>query len=215
MGEFRFGFVPRRNRDGDDTPRKSARGNDPRFQTRDFGQAYPTDQALTASTNEALDQPHRLPFPIDSQNGPLVFFHRFCDSLGIYDRSSENSFILEKDLDQEQSEYLAALLGLYSHQEFILLFLEQTSGPDRLWIVKTPRSPELVIEALRRLNFTPVIVRTPKDQIEIWFIDILERHANVLKVLTPDVNGSADLTLGGAEMLGNQDRTTAIKGWRK
>ena len=144
-----------------------------------------------------------------------MFFHRFCDSLGIYDRSSENSFILEKDLDQEQSEYLAALLGLYSHQEFILLFLEQTSGPDRLWIVKTPRSPELVIEALRRLNFTPVIVRTPKDQIEIWFIDILERHANVLKVLTPDVNGSADLTLGGAEMLGNQDRTTAIKGWRK
>ena len=140
---------------------------------------------------------------------------QIADSLGFYDKSSENSFILEEDLEQQQSEYLAALLGLYLRQEFVLLFLEQASGPDRLWIVKTPRSPELVIEALRTLNLTPVTVRRAKDQTEIWFIDIVGKHADALKILTSGVNGSANLTRGVAEMLSDQDRTTAIKGWRK
>ncbi len=140
---------------------------------------------------------------------------QIADSLGIYDKSSENSFILEMDLEQKQSEYLAALLGLYSRQEFILLFLDEAGGGDRLWIIKTQRSLEVVIAALRKLKLTPVTVRTEKDQNEIWFIDLGDKHAGALKSFTSEVNGRVSLTAGVAEMLGNQHRTTAIKGWRR
>jgi len=140
---------------------------------------------------------------------------QIADSLGIYDKSVENSFILEADLGKEQSEYLAALLGLYSHQEFILLFLEEPSGLDRLWIVKTPQSQEEVIATLRRLKLTPVTLRTVKDQNEIWFIDFGEKRAENLKIFTSDVNGLASLTAGDAEMLGNPSRNKAIRLWRK
>jgi hypothetical protein len=140
---------------------------------------------------------------------------QIADSLGIYDKSSENSFILEADLERKQPEYLAALLGLYSRQEFILLFLEQASGLDRLWIIKTPQSLEVVIATLRKLKLTPVTVRMEKEQNEIWFIDVADQRAGALKLFTSDVNGRASLTAGVAEMLGNQDRATAVKGWRQ
>jgi hypothetical protein len=140
---------------------------------------------------------------------------QIADSLGIYDKSSENSFILEADLDRKQPEYLAALLGLYSRQEFILLFFDEASGPDRLWIIRTPQSLDLVIATLRKLKLTPVTVRTEKDQNEIWFVDIGEKRAGTLKIFTSEVNGRVSLTAGAAEMLGNQDRTTAVKGWRQ
>jgi hypothetical protein len=140
---------------------------------------------------------------------------QIADSLGIYDKSSENSFILETDLERKQSEYLAALLGLYSRQEFILLFFDEASGPDRLWIIKTPQSLKAVIATLRKLKLTPVTIRTEKDQNDIWFIDFGEKRAGALKIFTSDVNGRTSLTAGVAEMLGNQERTTAVKGWRQ
>jgi hypothetical protein len=140
---------------------------------------------------------------------------RIADSLGVYDKSLENSFILEADLGKEQSKYLAALLGLYSHQEFILLFFDEPAGLDRLWIVKTPKSQEEVIATLRRLKLTPVTVRTVKDRNEIWFIDFAEKRAEDLKIFTSDVNGLASLTEGAAEMLGNPNRSKAIRLWRK
>jgi hypothetical protein len=140
---------------------------------------------------------------------------QIADSLGIYDKSSENSFILEADLQRTQSEYLAALLGLYSRQEFILLFFDEASGSDRLWIIETPQSLKAVIATLRKLKLTPVTVRREKDQNEIWFIDFGEKRAGALKIFTSNVNGWASLTAGVAEMLGNQNRTTAVIGWRQ
>jgi hypothetical protein len=140
---------------------------------------------------------------------------QIADSLGIYDKSSENSFILKADLERKQPEYLAALLGLYSRQEFILLFLDKASGPDRLWIIKTTQSLEVVIATLRKLKLTPVTVRREKDQNEIWLIDFGEKRAGTLKILTSDVNGRASFIAGVAEMLGNQDRATAAKRWRQ
>jgi hypothetical protein len=138
-----------------------------------------------------------------------------ANSLGIYDKSSENSFIVEADLEQMQSEYLAALLGLYSRQEFILLFLDEAGGGDRLWIVETPQSLEIVVAVLRKLKLTPVTVRTEKDRIEIWFVDPGDKRAEDLKMFTSEVNGRANLIAGVAEMLGNQDRITAVKQWRQ
>jgi hypothetical protein len=140
---------------------------------------------------------------------------QIADSFGVYDNSSENSFILEADLGQKQPEYLAALLGLYSRQEFILLFFDEASGTDRLWIIKTPQSLDLVIATLRKMKLTPVTVRAEKDQNEIWFIDFGEKRAGALKNFTSEVNGRASLTEGVAEMLGNRDRATAVKGWRQ
>jgi len=140
---------------------------------------------------------------------------QITNGLEIYDKSSENSIILEADLEQKQSEYLAALLGLYSRQEFILLFLDKAGGGDRLWIIKTPRPLEVVIATLRKLKLTPATVRTEKDQNEIWFVDLGNKRAGDLKIFTSDVNGQASATVGIGEMLGNQDRPNAVEGWRQ
>ncbi len=145
----------------------------------------------------------------------LVDDVHIADSLGIYDKSSENSFILEADLGQKPSEYLAALLGLYSRQEFVLLFFDEAGGPDQLWIIKTPQSLGAVLPTLRKLNLTPVTVRPEKDQTEIWFVDFGEKRAEDLKMFTSGVNGRASLIKGVAEMLGNQSRTVAVRGWRR
>jgi hypothetical protein len=140
---------------------------------------------------------------------------QIADSLGIYDVSSENSFIVEADLEQEQSKYLAALLGLYSRQEFVLLFVEEASDLDQLWIIKTPQSLEAVLATLRKLKLTPATVRFKKGQNEIWFVDSGDKRAGDLKVLTSVVNGRASITAGVAEMLGNHRRRMAIKAWRQ
>ena len=140
---------------------------------------------------------------------------RIGDSLGIYGESSENSFILEADLDQKQSEYLAALLGLYSHQEFVLLFLEDSRGGDGMWIIKTLQSLDVVIPALRKRKLTPVTVRTDKDRTEIWFIDFGKKRTEELRRFASDVGGQGSVTAGVAEMLGKQDRTAAVKFWRQ
>lgn len=140
---------------------------------------------------------------------------RIADSLGIYDTSAENSFILEADLEQKSSEYLAALLGLYSRQKFVLLFLDEPGGHDRLWIIETPQPLQAVISALRKRKLTPATVRTEKDQAEIWFVDLEEKRAADLKNLTSDVHGRAISAAGAAEMLGNQGRAKAVNGWRQ
>lgn len=140
---------------------------------------------------------------------------QIADSLGIYENSSENSFILETDLAKKQPEYLAALVGLYSRQEFVLLFSSEASGADRLWIIKTPQSLDVIIATLRKMKLTPVTVRIEKEQNEIWFIDFGQKSTEALKILTSEVNGRASLTAGVAEMLGNQDRATAVNGWRQ
>jgi hypothetical protein len=137
------------------------------------------------------------------------------NALGIYETSSENSFILETDLKKKQSEYLAALTGLYSRQEFILLFFEAANGADRLWIIKTQRSPENVIAALRKWNFTPATVRPEKDQTEVWFVDPGDKREPDLKNFTSEVQGHANLDPGMAELLGNPDRTAAVNAWRQ
>lgn len=140
---------------------------------------------------------------------------QIADSLGIYEKSSENSFILESDLQQEPSEYLAALLGLYSRQEFVLLFREEANGPDRLWMIKTAQSLDVVIATLRKWKLTPVTVRAEREQKDIWFIDSGAKRDVALQAFTSEVNGRASQTTGVAEMLGSQDRAAAIRGWRR
>jgi hypothetical protein len=140
---------------------------------------------------------------------------QITESLGIYDASSENSFILEANLARKQSEYLAALLGLYSRQEFVLLFFDDPSGHDRLWIIKTPQPLDAVVATLRKWKLTPVTVRTRTDQNEIWFIDFGERRTDALNSFISEVHGRRSVIAGTAELLGNQRRGTAVEGWRQ
>ena len=140
---------------------------------------------------------------------------QIADSLGVYDMSSENSFLVEAELEQKQSEYLAALLGLYQRQEFILLFFDDPGGHNRLWIIQTPQSLQAVLSALRKSKLTPVTVRIEKEETEVWFVDLGEKHAALLKDFASEVDGRATLTAGVAELLGNPDRTSAVKLWQQ
>lgn len=78
--------------------------------------------------------------------------------LGVYDKSSENSFLMRTSLDRGPMEYLGSLLGLYERQSSILLFSPQTGGSDRLWIIRTPRSFGSVAIAARQQRITPLTV---------------------------------------------------------
>jgi hypothetical protein len=140
---------------------------------------------------------------------------QIADSLGIYDKSSENSFVLETDLGRKQSEYVAALVGLSSRQKFVLLFLEDVPGPDRLWTIETSQSLETVVTALRKLMLTPVTVRSEASQNEIWFVDPGGKRFRDLDLFRSEMNARARVVAGTAEMLGNENRETAIKGWQQ
>jgi hypothetical protein len=138
-----------------------------------------------------------------------------ASALGVYETSSENSFVLEAKLDRKPSEYLAALTGLYSRQEFILLFFEDAKGADELWTIETRQSLEPVIAALRKWKLTPVTIRPEKDRNEIWFMDSAGKRAEDLMRFTSDVNGHASQHAGAEELLGNPDRAVAVQAWRK
>jgi hypothetical protein len=137
------------------------------------------------------------------------------NALGIYETSSENSFIMDANLEKNQSEYLAALFGLYSRQEFILLFFERATGADRLWIIKTQDSPEEVIAALRKWRLTPVTVRPNKNQTEVWFVDFADKRESDLKNFTSEMQGHASSDAGLAELLGKPNRDEAVNAWRQ
>lgn len=138
-----------------------------------------------------------------------------ANTLGIYDKSSENSFIVESDLDRNNSEDLADLMGLYLRQKFILLFFEEAGGGDKTWIIKSPQSWTKVTAALRKWKLTPVTVHPEKDRSEIWFVDMGDKRAADLKLFTSDVSGQASIVAGVAELTGDPDRGTAVKLWRQ
>jgi hypothetical protein len=138
-----------------------------------------------------------------------------ADTLGIYDKSSEDSFILKDDLDRNNSEYLADLLGLYLRQEFVLLFFDEPNGGDRRWVIETAQPWQTVVAKLRELKLTPITVRIKKAKTEVWFIDMGNKRAADMKLFTSDVNGQASATPGVAELLGNPDREMAVSEWRQ
>jgi hypothetical protein len=106
-------------------------------------------------------------------------------------------------------------MGFSSRQKFVLLFLEGAPGPDRLWTIETSQSLDTVVVALRRLMLTPVTVRPETGQNEIWFVDPGRKHSRALNILRTAMKGRVHVASGAAEMLGNEDRDTAIKGWQQ
>jgi hypothetical protein len=97
----------------------------------------------------------------------------------------------------------------------VLLFLEDAPGPDRLWTIETSQSLETVVTALRKLILTPVTVRPEASQNEIWFVDPGGKRSRDLDLFRSEMNARARVAAGTAEMLGNENRETAIKGWQQ
>jgi hypothetical protein len=127
--------------------------------------------------------------------------------LGVYDTSSENSFLIESDLKRDQTEYLGSLLGRYEHQKFVLLFFPQAAGHDRLWTIHTPKSFDAAAAAARQMRLTPVTVRAGADGIEIWVVDIGGKFGKQPRQLAAQLGGSAQSQDGAANLLGDDDRT--------
>ena len=129
--------------------------------------------------------------------------------LGVYDASSENSFLIESDLKRDQTEYLGSLIGKYEHQEFVLLFFPQAAGHDRLWAIKTSKSLDAAIGAARRMHLTPLTVRADADGTEIWIVDMGDKFGNRPHGLAAQLGGSAASLDGAAELQGDDDRAKA------
>jgi hypothetical protein len=126
--------------------------------------------------------------------------------LGVYDTSSENSFLIESDLKRKEMEYLGSLLGRYEHQKFVLLFFPQAAGHDRLWTIKTSKSFDSAVAVVRQMHLTPVTLRAGANEIEIWVVDMGDKFAQEPNQLATDLGGTATSQDGTADLLGDDDR---------
>lgn len=126
--------------------------------------------------------------------------------LGVYDTSSENSFLIESDLKQKETEYLGSLLGRYEHQRFVLLFFPHAAGHDRLWTIHTPKSFDGAAAAARQMHLTPITLRTRAGGIEIWIVDMGDKFGDQPQQLAAQLDGSATSQDGAANLVGNDDR---------
>jgi hypothetical protein len=129
--------------------------------------------------------------------------------LGVYDTSSENSFLIESDLKPKETEYLGSLLARYEHQKFALLFFPQSAGQDRLWTIKTAKSFDTAVAAARQMRLTPVTLRAGADGIEIWVVDMGDKFGDRPNQLAAQLGGNAASEDGTAELPGNDDRAKA------
>lgn len=129
--------------------------------------------------------------------------------VGVYDASSENSFLIESDLQRDETEYLGSLLAGYEHQKFALLFFPQGAGHDRLWTIKAPKSFDAAVAAARQMRLTPVTVRANANGTEIWIVDMGDEFGDRPHRLAAQLGGRASSQEGAAELPGDDDRTKA------
>ena len=129
--------------------------------------------------------------------------------LGIYDRSSENSFLVESHLKPDETEYLGSLLGKYERQQFVLLFFPRAAGHDRLWTIKTSKSFGDAAAAARKMRLAPVTMRTGRAGTEVWIVDMGDTFAQQPRQLAANLGGTAMSRDGAADLVGNDDRAQA------
>jgi hypothetical protein len=154
----------------------------------------------------------------EQQNAVAVADHIACslapsvrigDALGVYDKSAENSLIVESNLDVLRSRYLASLFGRYAHQEHVLYFVRQQNGPDKMWVIDSQHSLTEAMSALRSAGLVPATVRYRQDQTEILFVDFKSRSTDRVRALASALDGKAQVTEGVAALPGNEDRKRA------
>jgi len=125
--------------------------------------------------------------------------------LGIYESTSENSFLIQADLKRDQAEYAGALLSRYEHQKYVLIFYPQAAARDRLWTIKTSKSFEAAIAAARRMRLTPVTLRPETGGNEILVVDIGGTFGDRPRQLAFSLGGEATSQGGVAEILGDEN----------
>src|SRR5437764_5231603 len=134
-----------------------------------------------------------------------------ASAVGVYNDSSENSVIIESNLKQKSAEYVAALLGRYSHQEFVLVFISAATGKDKLWTITSKQIPEVVISAARELHLSSLTITRAGDQSEIWIVDTDGKSTQSVKALAEKLQGTALSQDGTSEIFGDSDRLKAAK----
>ena len=139
----------------------------------------------------------------------LTHFVRIADGVGVFDNSSENSFVVQTNLGQKQTEYLSFLLARYAHQEFVLSFITQPMGTDRLWIIRTSQPWGDVASKVRSLHLAPITITEKQNVIEIYVVDFGAGSTAKLSALASLLNATAETTNGSAEIPGNEDRAKA------
>jgi hypothetical protein len=154
----------------------------------------------------------------EQQNAVAVADHITCslthsvrigDALGVYDKSAENAFVVESDLNGLLSRYVASLFGRYAHQEYVLYFVRQENGPDKMWVIDSQRSLREAMSALRSAGLAPATVRHRQDLTEILFVDFGSRSTEKVRALASALDGKAQVTEGTAALPGNEDRKRA------
>ena len=134
---------------------------------------------------------------------------QIADALGVYSDSSEKSFIIESDLAADSSQYVASLLGRYAHQEFVLTFIRQQHGPDKLWVIDLDRPAGEVIKAIRALGLGSSTVRSDHGRTELLFVDFRSAVEGKLKALASRLHGSTSTEEGVGTLRGSEDRMRA------
>src|SRR5436305_1481931 len=134
-----------------------------------------------------------------------------ASAIGVYNDSSENSVIIESNLKQKSAEYVAALLGRYAHQEFVLIFIPAATGKDKLWTITSKQTPEVAITAARELHLSSLTITRAGDQSEIWIVDSDGKSTQNVKALAEKLKGTALSQDGTSEIFGDPDRLKAAR----
>jgi hypothetical protein len=184
---------------------------------RNIGQAYIFVSANTRS--RMTDEDARRSFDsFEQKNAVAVADRASCslthsvqidDVLGVKANDSENSLVIETDLTSDLNEYLASLVGRYTHQEYVLSFMRRKHGPDKIWMIHTDRPVTEAVEAIRKSSLAPATVRDDHGRTELLFVDIGSNSAEKIRTLASTLRGKTWTADGVATLRGNDDRMQA------
>lgn len=132
-----------------------------------------------------------------------------ADTLGIFSDGPENSFLIRLPADRRHADYLAAVLGRYLRQKYMLTFVTDVYGRDELWIVTLPR-PVTVARLLREVTRNRLagatVLMDKRTLIQITRDDV-ERQA--VARLVRALHGRIHKQAGTAHLFGAEDREQA------
>jgi hypothetical protein len=134
---------------------------------------------------------------------------RITDSVGLYDTSAENSFLVRTDLVPADAEYLGSLLARYAHQRFVLVFQVRQGGSDHLWIVRSTQPWDAVAALARKLQVVPLTI-TAEGTTNLYIVDFGSKLADRVRSLVSQLRAGSETVEGAAELLGDPDRTKAM-----
>ena len=121
---------------------------------------------------------------------------------------AENSTVLRAPLTYEQMRYGVSLLGRYAHQEYVIVFEAEPSGPAQLITLTVPQAADRkVVESI--LDSLGVVYRTLVDARTILFYLPPDASDAAIEKAATVLHGSIAAEKGKGEIIGNDDRLKA------